>query len=218
MSNSVDFERLFAHRGGANVAFKKLTLFAAVKISQHSKGIGGGHEAVAQLAPEEVVGHAVERALTTPEIWEDGEALYLKLRDHIDNYVRGLAKSKKEDRIVRDAGLSQVEEDDSDAKREPEDVRAESPSRQATLSDDRAYAEKILHQVRDRPKATPQEKQMIDHLLEGWRDRPDMCDLMSIDGETYDKLLKRIARAAQKAANDDEIERKKIHEQRRQTR
>jgi hypothetical protein len=217
MSGSVDFERLFAHRGGATSAFKKLAAFAAEKISRHSQSTTGGHAAVAQLRAEEVVGHAVLRALKDPTVWNDGEVLYRELRRHIDNYIRGLAKSKKEDRLVREGDLVRANEDDDEeeAANEPADPQAKSPRQEAVIADDVEFCREVLAKVRGLPKTDDLEKRMIDLLIEGWRDRPDMCDLLKIDPETYDLRLKRIARAAQKLATQAAQERKQSHEQRR---
>lgn len=115
MEGGPDFDTLFAARGGTALVVSKLAAYAITKIEQH-KGIVplGGHATVAQLDAHEVVNHAFERSFGEPELWDDGEKLYQALRRHIDNHIRTLAKSKKEDLFRLGEDLPDIGDEEND--------------------------------------------------------------------------------------------------------
>ena len=193
MSPEVDFDKLFAHRGGFSVAYKKLLAYAIVVIEMRSGPVAGG-AVVARLDAKEVVNRAFERILTEDCSFQDGEAVYLQLRRHIDNAVRTIQKAPVKERAVA-IGIDETSPT-ATAVGLLADENATSPAEAAELGEEDDSYKIVLNEAKAKSKPGSLESQFIDILIEGWRDRPDVCELLKITPEQYDALLKRVSRAA----------------------
>jgi hypothetical protein len=193
-----DFEKLFAHRGGFAMAVAGLTAYAVTVIRKRS-GLTKNGRIIAKLDAKDLVVHALSR-LTECESFEDGEAVYLQLRRHIDNRVRTIKKQKAEPTLIPIATGGY--EEDAEIAAEPEDENAENPADVAErTAEDELYKE-LLNETKKKYKPNSAEVALIDLVLDGWNDRQEIAELMRITPEQYDILVKRVGRVAQTMKED----------------
>jgi len=201
----VDFDKLFAHRGGFALAYVKLLAYAISVIQRRSGPIKGG-AIVAKMDAKELVAHAFAR-LTEGCSFEDGEEVYRQLRRHIDNRAHTIQKAPVPPRHV--SVWPGHEGPTTDAVNELKDENATNPASAAELSEEDDFYKSVLTETKRKFKADGTEPKFIDILIEGWKDRPDVCELMNITPEQYDALLKRVSRAA-KAVKEEFLKRKAL--------
>jgi hypothetical protein len=201
----VDFDKLFSHRGGFALAYVKLLAYAITVIQKRSVPTKGG-AIVAKMDAKELLAHAFSR-LTEGCSFEDGEEVYRQLRRHIDNKVRTVQKVPVPPRHVS-VGAGH-EGPTTNTVNELQDENATNPASAAELSEEDDFNKSILTETKRKFKADGMEPKFIDILIEGWKDRPDVCELMNITPEQYDALLKRVSRAA-KAEKEEFLKRKAL--------
>lgn len=189
----VDFDQLFAHRGGFETAYMKLCVFA-VDVIERRSGPSGGGAVVRTLDAKVVVADAFARVLTENTQWDDGEAVYRLLRRHIDNKIHTIQKSPV---VARQVSLDALRAnlDDEKAPDFP-DEGAANPADQAAADEEESFYKSVLEATKPKYPAGGNEWKFIDLLIEGWRDRQEVCELLQITPEQYDALLKRVSRAA----------------------
>jgi hypothetical protein len=189
----VDFDQLFAHRGGFDIAYMKLCVYAIDVIERRSGPTGGG-AVVRSLDANAVVADAFVRVLAEDTQSDDGEAVYLQLRRHIDNQIHTIQKSPV---VARQISLDALRAD-PDAKQAPDfpDVGAVDPADQAETEEEDSFYKGVLEATKRKYAADSKEWNFVDLLIDGWRERQEVCELLQITPEQYDALLKRVSRAA----------------------
>jgi hypothetical protein len=189
----VDFDQLFAHRGGFDTAYMKLCVYAVDVIERRSGPTGGG-AVVRSLDAKAVVAEAFARVLAEITQSDDGETVYRQLRRHIDNQVHTIQKSPV---AARQVSLDALRAD-PDVKRAPDfpDEAAVDPADQAEAGEEDSFYKGVLEATKPKYPADSKEWKFIELLIEGWRERHEVCELLQITPEQYDALLKRVSRAA----------------------
>jgi hypothetical protein len=189
----VDFDQLFAHRGGFDTAYMKLCVYA-VDVIERRSGPAGGGAAVRSLDARAVVADAFGRVLAESTQSDDGEAVYRQLRRHIDNQIRTIQKSPV---VARQVSLDALRAD-PDVKKASDfpDEGGVDPADQAEADEEDSFYKGVLEATKPKYSADSKEWKFIDLLVDGWRDRQDVCELLQITPEQYDALLKRVSRTA----------------------
>jgi hypothetical protein len=189
----VNFDQLFAHRGGFETAYMKLCVYAVDVIERRSGPTGGG-AVVRSMDAKAVVADAFARILAESPQSDDGEAVYRQLRRHIDNQIHTIQKSPV---IARQVSLDALRADPH-GKQAPDfpDEGAVDPADQAEADEEDSFFKGVLEATKPKYPADSKEWKFIDLLVGGWRERQDVCELLQITPEQYDALLKRLSRAA----------------------
>jgi hypothetical protein len=198
-----DFDRLFAKRGGFAMVVAKLTAYAIIVIKRRSGPTRNGR-LIAKLDAKDLVVHALSRLTELPSL-EDGEAVYFQLRRHIDNRVRTIQKQKTEPTLLPLA--TEVGEEGIEVAIEPADENAENPADAAEQSAEDDFYRDALNETKKKFKPGGAEAKLTDLIIDGWRDRQDISELMNITPHHYDVLIKRVGRAAQ-AVKEELLRRK----------
>lgn len=187
-----DLDRILAHRGGYEQATEKLAAYAVTVIRKRSGPTKNGL-AVARLDPIELVKNAVAR-LVEMESFDDGEAVYCQLRRHIDNEIHCLQKSKSlEPHSVAIAAGAPVE--GSREVGEPEDCNAPDVGDSVSRDEENTFYRDLLREQQSKYKTNSHEHALVGHVLDGWTERSEIAELMSITVEQYDIAYKRVCRA-----------------------
>lgn len=188
-----DFDQLFAHRRGFDAAYLQLCVYAIDRIRARS-GPSGGGAVVGSLDAKAVVADAFARILREETNWADGEAVYRQLRRHIDNYLHTIEKSPVP---ARHRSLEALRDDPDEEKSfDVPDENAADPADEAVKQEEEDFNKSVLEATKAKYPPTSKEIEFIDQLIEGWRDRQEMSELLDITPERYDALLKRVSRAA----------------------
>ena len=189
----VDFDQLFAHRGGFDTAYMKLCVYAVDVIERRSGPTGGG-AVVRSLDAKAVVADAFARVLAENTQSDVGESVYRQLRRHIDNQIHTIQKSPV---VARQVSLDALRAD-PDVKQAPDfpDESAVDPADQAEADEEDSFYKGVLEATKRKYTADSKEWKFIDLLVDGWRERQEVCELLQITPEQYDALLKRVSRSA----------------------
>jgi hypothetical protein len=163
-SDNIDFDVLFAHRGGFAMAYAQLCAYAITVIRKRS-GLTRNGRKVAKLDAKELVAHALSR-LVELESFDDGEAVYCQLRRFIDNYVHTLQKKTTEPVLVPVSTGSY--EEDSGILPELEDISGTIPSDDVERREENDIHREILESLRASYPCDCVEQRYIDLVLEGW--------------------------------------------------
>lgn len=191
-SDNIDFDVLFAHRGGFAMAYGQLYAYAIVVIRKRS-GLTRNGRKVAELDAKELVAHALSR-LVELELFDDGEAVYCQLRRFIDNYVHTLQKRTAELVLVPVSTGSY--EEDSRILPELEDINGTIPSDDVERREENDLYRDILESLKASYPSNGVEQRYIDLVLEGWSGRNELSELLEIRPSQYDVLYKKVSRAA----------------------
>jgi len=196
MPQDVDLDALLACRGGFHEAYLALAAYARERINRYSIG-SPASSSVRLLDPEDVVDQAFQRIIESTQVWNDGEKLYFKLREHIWNHVRGLAKNVSESKFENCASVGNSEGGSLDEDAFPDHERL-TPSEAVLQHEGGEQAKQVYEQLSAQFASDSKEMELCNLLLDDWRDRAEVSELMGIAPEEYDRLMKRVKRAAEK--------------------
>jgi hypothetical protein len=178
---------LLAHKGGFEVAYKRLLSLAGKLLSSYA-GDSASRVALRQLTAEDIVDAAFERLFG--EGLSDGEDIYFVLRNHIRNDVRSKAKSKKESRLVRtDAskGLTDLYNQQS----EPTETSAVD---KLIILDDIEFCQKVIFRLAADGKHDPEVSKICEAIISGFRDPADLREFAGLDESKFTAAFRRLKR------------------------
>ncbi len=188
----IDFDKLFAHRGGFALAYSKLLAYTVSVIEKRQSNTQNGRE-VAQLDKEEVVAEAFSR-LVKCEFLHDGEAVYLQLRRHIDNHIHGIQKR------VRPVAMAAIDSaSDPDDSQTVIDIVDRSSEVEALLAaEEQEFYNTVIDETKNEYSEKGIEYRLIETLLEGWSKPADVAELLELSMNDYNNVYRRVSRKAAK--------------------
>lgn len=177
----------FADEGGFEAAYKKLLAFAGMQLSLRV-GDSGAPVALRQLDAEDVVNAAFERLFA--DGLEPGKTAYYQLRNHVDNSVRSVAKSKGESRLVRPDRWGELPEGYHNQ------VNPSEPSitERMAIADDIAFCKTVLSCVAAKCKDDLEVTKLCEAVVAGFRDHADLREYAELELPQYDAAFKRLRR------------------------
>lgn len=186
----IDFDELFAHRGGFAFAYAKLLAYAVHVIQKRQSNTPNGR-VISQLDKAEIVAHAFSR-LVDCEFLHDGEAVYLQLRRHIDNHVRGLQK------LIRPLVIKAIDpaSDPADSLTVSDIVDHNSEREALHTVEERNFYETVIDETQKQYPKGSVEYRLIEALLEGWSKPADVAELLELSMDEYNNIYRRVCRKA----------------------